>query len=70
MRTVKPLRLALVVCMIVAWAKATDMLHKAGYGDAWECLGLATIITGLAGCIMYVAREVVKDLYNWVCPRR
>jgi hypothetical protein len=46
------------------------MLHKAGYGDAWECLGLATIITGLAGCIMYVAREVVKDLYNWVCPRR
>ena len=70
MRTVKPFRLALVVFFLVAWVKVAHMLHERGYGDAWECLGLAAIITVLGWCALFVAREAAKDFYNWVCPRR
>lgn len=68
MRTIKPLRLALVVFTIAAWAKIADSAYKDGYGDAWECMGFALCIVAVALVAMYVARGALKELYNWVCP--
>lgn len=63
-----PLKLALVIFTIAAWAKIADSAYKRGYGDGWECMGFALCVIVVALAAMIVIRGLLKDLYRWVCP--